>query len=209
MSSAPRGRGRPSIQCGLMVDGANSQIMPSDPQAASLVGCRLGVYQVVTPLGAGGMGEVYRARDTRLGRDVALKVLPREFTADPDRLARFEREAGRSPRSTIRILPRFTESRTSSSQPSRDCRAPCARWRWSSSKATRWRSESSSPQSAGARVVYQPTTRWRSRGRSPTHWTSPRKGHRPPRSQTLEHHDHARRCGESARLRTRQADARG
>ena len=67
--------------------------MPSDPQAASIVGCRLGVYQVVTPLGAGGMGEVYRARDTRLGRDVALKVLPREFTADPDRLARFEREA--------------------------------------------------------------------------------------------------------------------
>ena len=72
---------------------APMQSMPSDPQAASLVGCRLGVYQVVTPLGAGGMGEVYRARDTRLGRDVALKVLPREFTADPDRLARFEREA--------------------------------------------------------------------------------------------------------------------
>ncbi len=67
--------------------------MLSDPEVASLVGCRLGVYQVVTPLGAGGMGEVYRARDTRLGRDVALKVLPREFTADPDRLARFEREA--------------------------------------------------------------------------------------------------------------------
>ena len=67
--------------------------MLSDPQAASLVGCRLGVYQVLSPLGAGGMGEVYRARDTRLGRDVALKVLPREFTADPDRLSRFEREA--------------------------------------------------------------------------------------------------------------------
>ena len=78
---------------GLMVDGANFISMPSDPQAASIIGCRLGVYQVVTPLGAGGMGEVYRARDTRLGRDVALKVLPREFTADPDRLARFEREA--------------------------------------------------------------------------------------------------------------------
>ena len=78
---------------GLMVDGTNLQIMLSDPEAASIVGCRLGVYQVVTPLGAGGMGEVYRARDTRLGRDVALKVLPREFTADPDRLARFEREA--------------------------------------------------------------------------------------------------------------------
>jgi len=67
--------------------------MVSDPQPASLVGCRLGVYQVLAPLGAGGMGEVYRARDTRLGRDVALKVLPQKFTADPDRLARFEREA--------------------------------------------------------------------------------------------------------------------
>ena len=56
-------------------------------------GARLGPYEVVAPLGAGGMGEVYRARDTKLGRDVALKVLPEAFTADSDRLARFEREA--------------------------------------------------------------------------------------------------------------------
>ncbi len=56
-------------------------------------GARLGPYEVVSPLGAGGMGEVYRARDTKLGRDVALKVLPEAFTADADRLARFEREA--------------------------------------------------------------------------------------------------------------------
>jgi serine/threonine protein kinase len=56
-------------------------------------GTRLGPYEVVEPLGAGGMGEVYRARDTRLGRVVALKVLPAAFAADPDRLARFEREA--------------------------------------------------------------------------------------------------------------------
>jgi hypothetical protein len=56
-------------------------------------GARLGPYEVLSPLGAGGMGEVYRARDTKLGRDVALKVLPEAFTADPDRLARFEREA--------------------------------------------------------------------------------------------------------------------
>ena len=54
---------------------------------------RLGVYEVLGPLGAGGMGEVFRARDTRLGRDVALKVLPEMFAADPERLARFEREA--------------------------------------------------------------------------------------------------------------------
>jgi serine/threonine protein kinase/tetratricopeptide (TPR) repeat protein len=56
-------------------------------------GTRLGPYEVVAVLGAGGMGEVYRARDTRLGRDVAIKVLPAEFAADPDRLRRFEQEA--------------------------------------------------------------------------------------------------------------------
>src|SRR5687767_10237761 len=56
-------------------------------------GVRLGAYEVVAPLGAGGMGEVYRARDTRLNRDVALKVLPDSFASDPERLARFTREA--------------------------------------------------------------------------------------------------------------------
>ena len=58
-----------------------------------MTGRRLGVYQVEAQLGAGGMGEVYRARDTKLGRDVALKILPRAFTSDPERLARFQREA--------------------------------------------------------------------------------------------------------------------
>ena len=56
-------------------------------------GSRLGPYEISGPIGAGGMGEVYRARDTRLGREVAIKVLPRELTRDPERLARFEREA--------------------------------------------------------------------------------------------------------------------
>jgi len=56
-------------------------------------GLRVGAYEVLAPAGAGGMGEVYRARDTRLGREVALKVLPEMFSADPERLARFEREA--------------------------------------------------------------------------------------------------------------------
>src|SRR5438045_3439391 len=56
-------------------------------------GVRVGVYEIVAPIGAGGMGEVYRARDTKLGRDVAIKVLPAAVTSDPDRLARFSREA--------------------------------------------------------------------------------------------------------------------
>jgi serine/threonine protein kinase len=54
---------------------------------------RLGPYEVLTLIGAGGMGSVYRARDSKLGRDVAIKVLPEAFAADPDRVARFEREA--------------------------------------------------------------------------------------------------------------------
>jgi Tol biopolymer transport system component len=57
------------------------------------VGARLGPYEILGPLGAGGMGEVYRARDTRLGREVAIKVLPAEVAADPERLRRFEQEA--------------------------------------------------------------------------------------------------------------------
>jgi eukaryotic-like serine/threonine-protein kinase len=56
-------------------------------------GTRVGPYEVVSAIGAGGMGEVYRARDTKLGRDVALKILPELFAADPERLVRFEREA--------------------------------------------------------------------------------------------------------------------
>ena len=56
-------------------------------------GSRLGPYEIVSPIGAGGMGEVYRARDVRLHREVAVKVLPGSFSQDPDRLRRFEQEA--------------------------------------------------------------------------------------------------------------------
>src|SRR5499425_852136 len=56
-------------------------------------GSRLGPYEIVSPIGAGGMGEVYRARDIKLNRDVALKILPEAFTLDGDRIARFRREA--------------------------------------------------------------------------------------------------------------------
>src|SRR5713101_4600977 len=56
-------------------------------------GARIGPYEILAPIGAGGMGEVYRAKDTRLKRDVALKVLPEAFANDPERMARFQREA--------------------------------------------------------------------------------------------------------------------
>src|ERR1700724_2280332 len=57
------------------------------------VGDRLGHYEIVAPIGVGGMGEVYRARDTKLKRDVAIKVLPEAFARDAERMARFQREA--------------------------------------------------------------------------------------------------------------------
>jgi serine/threonine protein kinase len=57
------------------------------------VGTRLGPYEVLSGIGSGGMGEAYRAHDTKLGRDIALKVLPDSLAHDPERLARFEREA--------------------------------------------------------------------------------------------------------------------
>src|SRR5579864_6971650 len=68
-----------------------------DPETLSIpravVGRQLGPYRILSPLGAGGMGEVYRAHDSKLGRDVAIKMLPPEFAHDPERLARFRREA--------------------------------------------------------------------------------------------------------------------
>jgi serine/threonine protein kinase len=58
-----------------------------------MVGSRLGPYEIIANLGEGGMGLVFKAKDFRLGREVALEVLPEGFTADPERAARFEREA--------------------------------------------------------------------------------------------------------------------
>jgi eukaryotic-like serine/threonine-protein kinase len=65
--------------------------MQSDMSVAA--GQRLGPYEILSPLGAGGIGEVYRAKDSNLGREVALKILPDVFARDADRMARFRREA--------------------------------------------------------------------------------------------------------------------
>ena len=65
----------------------------TETATAAVVGRQFGPYRIVSPLGAGGMGELYRARDSKLHRDVAIKILPSEFARNPDRLARFRREA--------------------------------------------------------------------------------------------------------------------
>jgi serine/threonine protein kinase len=67
-------------------------------------GTRLGPYEILSPLRAGGMGEVYRARDTRLGRDVAIKVLPPHLSPSPEARLRFEREAPRSPELAVQAV---------------------------------------------------------------------------------------------------------
>src|SRR5438874_8480007 len=58
-----------------------------------MIGTKLGLYEITALVGKGGMGEVYRARDSKLKRDVAIKILPEEFSSDPDRVSRFQREA--------------------------------------------------------------------------------------------------------------------
>src|SRR5262245_59871920 len=62
-------------------------------ERGSMIGTKLAPYQILAKLGEGGMGEVYRARDTKLDRAVAIKILPEAFSADPERIARFQREA--------------------------------------------------------------------------------------------------------------------
>lgn len=74
-------------------------------------GAKLGPYDILSPLGAGGMGEVWKARDPRLGREVAIKILPPSVCNDPDRLARFEMEAKAAPAPSI--TPAFSPSTTS------------------------------------------------------------------------------------------------
>ncbi len=76
-----------------IVHAAHKSVLSLRNPEIDMTGQQIGIYRIESLIGAGGMGEVYRARDTKLGRDVAIKILPPDFTSDPDRLARFEREA--------------------------------------------------------------------------------------------------------------------
>ena len=104
------------------------------PISSTLTGRRFGVYQVGALLGVGGMGEVYRARDTKLERDVAVKTLPHDVADDPERLARFEREA--------RVLASLNHPHIGAIYGFEERRATacgCGVSSWNSSKGIRWR----------------------------------------------------------------------
>src|SRR5262249_24873658 len=79
------------LSCGLLY--IRKASFPRGIRVSLVAGTRLGVYEILSPIGAGGMGEVYRARDTKLKRAVAIKILPDELSRDTDRVRRFQREA--------------------------------------------------------------------------------------------------------------------
>src|SRR5262245_47023934 len=83
----------PTSDCVCSLGASPPLIMLPLPDMTLAAHARVGPYEVLSALGVGGMGEVYRARDTKLGRDVAIKVLPDAVATDPERLARFNREA--------------------------------------------------------------------------------------------------------------------
>src|SRR5258708_9061159 len=85
---------RREVESLIAADGQGCSGFLQSPLVTELVkGTRFGHYEIQSMLGAGGMGEVYRARDSKLGRDVAIKTLPREFASDPERLSRLRQEA--------------------------------------------------------------------------------------------------------------------
>ncbi len=161
-------------------------------------GTTLGNYRITSALGAGGMGEVWRATDEKLGREVALKVLPEEFAKDPDRMARFEREAKvLASLNHPNIATLFgLESASSGTETEKgtetvflamelvegeDLSERIKRGAMPVEEANRHRT----PDCGGAR-------------------SGARERHRPPRSQTGQHQDHRRRRGQGARFRAGQ-----
>ena len=164
----------------------------SDVAPAAMTGRTLGGYHLQALLGAGGMGEVYRARDPKLGRDVAIKILPRAFTSDPDRLARFEREArmlaalnhpnicaiyGLEEADGVRFLIlELVEGETLAERLAQHARV------------------TATGLPIAEALTHRAADRRGARGRA-------RQRDHPPRPEAREHQDHAGRRGEGARLR--------
>ena len=143
-----------------------------DGRVMSLARARCSGRNDCRALGAGGMGEVYRARDTRLKRDVAIKVLPAAFAADPERLARFEREA--------QVLASLNHPNIARDLRFRGIERRHAPWSWSWSRARRWRTASRRGRCRSTSAADRAADRRGARGRA-------RAGHRPSRSQAGEH----------------------
>ena len=155
----------------------------------SLVGRTLGPYRIDAPIGAGGMGEVYRARDTKLGRDVAIKILPAFLAHDPDRLARLGREA--------RALAALNHPHIGSIyglEEADGIRGLVLELVDGETLADRI---AQGPLAIGEAVRIAAQIARGARGRA-------RQGHRPSRSEARQHQDHAGRQRQGARLRARE-----
>ena len=155
-------------------------------------GVRLGPYEVVGSIGAGGMGEVYRAKDTRLWRDVAVKVLPPSFADDPDRLRRFEQEARAAGMLNHPNILAVYDIGTPRRRSLRRLRAARRR------DAARADRRDAAAAAQGDRLRDS---------RSHAALRRARQGHRPSRPQAREHLHHTRRPREDPRLRPGQAGA--
>ena len=155
-------------------------------------GTRLGPYEILSAIGAGGMGEVYRARDTKLNRDVALKILPDAFASDPDRMARFTREA-----QTLAALNHPNIAHVHGLEESSGVRALVMELVEGEDLAHRI-ARGAIPLKAAV-----PIARQIAEALDAAH----EKDH-PPRLEAGQHQDYARRDGQGSRLRPREGDRR-
>ena len=140
-------------------------------------GTKLGPYEILAPLGAGGMGEVYRASDAKLKRDVAIKVLPEAFANDRERMARFEREA--------QVLASLNHPNIATIYGVEESGGV-----WPGHGAGRRADARGSDRGRGR---FPSPRRCRSRGRSPRRWKyAHEQGHHPPRPEARQRQAHAR-----------------